>query len=100
MTREEFIKERADLIIDDLYSYWGVQRDNDGSYFIRTPIKELEDFLQVFSDDIDSGLELYDEDKFDDEDSPFPEDVYQEWIGEITKAYNIVVEARKEYEHE
>ena len=36
--------------------------------------------------------------EFDDEDSPFPEDVYQECLEEITNTYNAVIEARKPYE--
>lgn len=41
---------------------------------------------------------MYDEDEFDDEDSPFPEDVYQECLEEIKNTYNAVIEARKPYE--
>ena len=90
MTKEEFVRERADLVIEELTGHYGVQRDEDGTRFVYSPMDEL--------DDIDSGLEMYDEDEFDDEDSPFPEDVYQECLEEIKNTYNAVIEARKPYE--
>lgn len=98
MTKEEFVRERADLVIAELTGHYGVQRDEDGTRFVYSPMEELDNFISSFDNDIDSGLEMYDEDEFDDEDSPFPEDVYQECLEEITNTYNAVVEARKPYE--
>lgn len=98
MTKEEFVRERADLVIEELTGHYGVQRDEDGTKFVYSPMEELSDFISSFDNDIDSGLEMYDEDEFDDEDSPFPEDVYQECLEEITNTYNAVVKVREPYE--
>lgn len=100
MTRYEFIVERTDLIIIDLFEHWGVQTEKDGNHFIRVPMPKLACFLEELDDDIAIGMALYDEECFEDEDCPFPEGTYQEARKMIADTYISVITARKPYEFE
>ena len=45
MTKEEFLRKRADLIISEISDRYGIQREKDGTHFIYTSMEELNYFI-------------------------------------------------------
>ena len=95
VTTKEFLKTDADNIINDLETFWTVQRDGANKY-VRVPFPVLEEILEGYVNGLDDPWD--DLSDWDD----IPEDVKHQMIKEqkdrICKAYKVVQDIRIEFQ--
>lgn len=98
MTTREFFEADANNIIDDLWQYWSIQRDSDGTKYIRTPFESKEDFLDRYENGLDDPWEeLTDIDELTDAEI---NTMIQEQKNLIAEAYDKVLAIREQFSRE
>ena len=95
ITIREFFTSDADNIIQDLETYWTVQRDGNNKY-INVPFPDKEEFLDRYERGLDDPYdELSDYDNISSEEE---QQMIQEQKDRISKTYDIVKDIRDKFE--
>lgn len=90
---KEFIETDCNNIIDDLWERYNVQRDSSGSQYLISPFDSLEDILDQFENGLNDPWDDLENDGVWSEEAAFIE----ECKANITKAYQEVLERRKQF---
>lgn len=94
MTTKEYYLKRAELYVNDLWEYYGVQRDADGlRYVISIPSKK--DYLEGFHSDLEEFMEEVDD--FDELTREEDMVLESEAALVVAEAYDKVVEVREKF---
>lgn len=95
ITTREFFESDADNIIQDLKTYWTVQRDGTHKY-INIPFPDKEEFLDRYESGLDDPYdELSDYDNISSEEE---QQMIQEQKNRISATYDRVKNIRNEFE--
>lgn len=95
ITTREFFTSDADNIIQDLETYWTVQRDRNNKY-INVPFPNKEEFLDRYESGLDDPYdELSDYDNISSEEE---QQMIQEQKNRISATYDRVKNIRNEFE--
>ena len=94
ITTREFFTSDADNIIQDLETYWTVQRDGNNKY-INVPFPDKEEFLDRYESGLDDPYdELSDYDNISSEEE---QQMIQEQKARISNVYNKIQKERKAF---
>ena len=95
ITTREFFTSDADNIIQDLETYWTVQRDGNNKY-INVPFPDKDEFLDRYESGLDDPYdELSDYDNISSEEE---QQMIQEQKNRISATYDRVKNIRNEFE--
>lgn len=94
ITTREFFTSDADNIIQDLETYWTVQRDGNNKY-INVPFPDKEEFLDRYESGLDDPYdELSDYDNISSEEE---QQMIQEQKARISNVYNKIQKEREAF---
>ena len=94
ITTREFFTSDADNIIQDLETYWTVQRDGNNKY-INVPFPDKEEFLDRYESGLDDPYdELSDYDNISSEEA---QQMIQEQKARISNVYNKIQKERETF---
>ena len=94
ITTREFFTSDADNIIQDLETYWTVQRDGNNKY-INVPFPDKEEFLDRYESGLDDPYdELSDYDNISSEEE---QQMIQEQKARISNVYNKIQKERETF---
>lgn len=100
MTVQEYVKERVDLAVNDLFEEYGVKRNTDGTKYIIDWANGYEcfnDFYEYCETDMIDNVFAYEEYEVDTTNEEIEKELetYKEYLEE---RYNHIIEQRKPYE--
>ncbi len=96
MKTQDFFEKEADNIIEDLCSFWSVQKDENGKKYLNCPFKSKEEFLDDYESatyDLIEELEDYEQISEKKE-----REMLEEQRERISTVYDSVLRERKEME--